>query len=103
MALAHAEPGPDADDGVIDAVSLSGGRTLTVRTVTAADVEGLDALFEGLSDEDRYYRFFNLSRPPRKFIEQLARAADEGGYRLVAVISGSAAGGASGSHARVVR
>ena len=88
MTPTHAESGPDATDGVLDTVSLSGGRTLTVRTVTEADVEGLDALFGGLSDEDRYYRFFSLSRPARKFLEQMALAEDEGGYRLVAVISG---------------
>jgi acetate---CoA ligase (ADP-forming) len=72
----------------LGSVSLSAGRTLAIRTVTEADVEGLDALFEGLSDEDRYFRFFGLSHPARKFLEQLARAEDEGGYRLVAVISG---------------
>ena len=88
MTLAHAEPGSDATDGVLDTVGLPGGRTLTVRTVTKADVEGLEALFEGLSDEDRYYRFFSLSNPARTFLEQMARDADEGGYRLVAVISG---------------
>lgn len=88
MTLAHAESGRDATDGVLATVSLSGDRTLTVRTVTEADVEGLDALFGGLSDEDGYYRFFSLSRPPRTFVEQLARAEDEGGYRLVAVVSG---------------
>jgi hypothetical protein len=57
MTLAQAEPGADAVDGVLATANLSGGRTLTVRTVTGADVEGLNALFEGLSDEDRYYRF----------------------------------------------
>jgi acetate---CoA ligase (ADP-forming) len=88
MTLAIAEPGSDAAGGVLDTVRLPGGRTLTVRTVTKADVEGLDALFGGLSEEDRYYRFFSMSRPPRRFVEQLARAADEGGYRLVAVVSG---------------
>lgn len=88
MMLAHAERGADAADGVLDTVSLSGGRTLTVRTVTETDVEGLNALFEGLSDEDRYYRFFSLSQPGRKFLEQMARAEDEGGYRLVATVSG---------------
>lgn len=88
MTLAHAEPGSDATDAVLDAVSLSGGRVLTLRTVRRADVDGLDALFGGLSEEDCYYRFFSLSRPGRKFLEQLARAGDEGGYRLVAVVSG---------------
>jgi hypothetical protein len=88
MTLAHAELGADAADGVLDTASLSDGRTLIVRTVTEADVEGLNALFEGLSDEDRYYRFFGLSHPGRKFLEQMARVEDEGGYRLVAIVSG---------------
>jgi hypothetical protein len=88
MTLAQAEPGADAVDGVLATANLSGGRTLTVRTVTGADVEGLNALFEGLSDEDRYYRFFGMSHPGRKFLEQMTRAAQEGGYRLVAVVSG---------------
>jgi acetate---CoA ligase (ADP-forming) len=88
MTLAQAERGADAADGVLDTVSLSGGRTLIVRAVREADVEGLDALFEGLSEDDRYYRFFGLSHPGRKFLEQMTRAEQEGGYRLVAVVSG---------------
>ena len=88
MTLDHAEIDADAVDDVLDTVSLSDGRILTVRTVTEADVEGLDALFESLSEEDRYYRFFSLSYPGRKFLEQMTRAGDEGGYRLVAVVSG---------------
>jgi hypothetical protein len=88
MTRTHAEPGTDNADGALDTVNLSGGRALTVRTVTGADAEGLDALFEGLCDEDRYYRFFGLSHPGRKFLEQMTRAEDEGGYRLVAVVSG---------------
>jgi hypothetical protein len=89
MTPAHAERGADAADVGLDVVSLSDGRTLTVRPVTEADVEGLDALFGGLSEDDRYYRFFSLSHPGRKFLEQMARAEDEGGYRLVAVVSGA--------------
>lgn len=89
MTLVHAEIGADAVDDVLDTVSLSDGRILTVRTVTEADVEGLDGLFESLSEEDRYYRFFGLSHPGRKFLKQMARAGDEGGYRLVAVVSGA--------------
>jgi hypothetical protein len=88
MTLAHADA--RAVDGVLRVISLSGGRTLTVRTVTEADVEGLDALFEGLSDDDRYYRFFEMSGPGRKFIEQMTRVEEEGGFRLVAIVSGAA-------------
>ncbi|HEX6857607.1 MAG TPA: hypothetical protein VF204_20125 [Streptosporangiaceae bacterium] len=54
-----------------------------------ADAAGLDALFEGLSDDDRYRRFFGFSHPGPRFLEQLTRAAEEGGYRLVAVVSGT--------------
>ena len=89
MTLVHAEPGADTVGGVLDTVSLSGGRALTIRTVTRADIEGLDALFEGLSNEDRYRRFFGFSHPGRRFLEQMAHAEEEGGYRLVAVVSGA--------------
>ena len=49
----------------------------------------MDALFEGLSDDDRYHRFFNLCDPARKFVQQMTQAEDEAGYRLVAVVSGA--------------
>ncbi len=88
MTFAHAEPVVACPGEVLVRVPLSGGRTLTVRTVTHADIDGLDALFRGLSDEDRYYRFFSFSLPGRKFLEQMTRAREEGGYRLVAVVSG---------------
>ena len=86
--LAHAEPGTDAAGGVIATLGRPDGRALTVRTVTEADVDGLDALFQRLSDDDRYHRFFSLRHPARTFVEQMTRAEDEGGYRLVAVASG---------------
>ena len=71
------------------AMSLPDGRTLTVRAINPADVDGLDTLFGGLGEEERYHRFFQLSCPGRKFLEQMTRAEDEGGYRLVAVAPGS--------------
>ena len=67
------------------AMNLPDGRTLTVRAIRPADAEGLDTLFGGLGEEERYHRFFHLSCPGRKFLEQMTRAEDEGGYRLVAV------------------
>lgn len=89
MTLTHVAPGAGAKDGVLSTVLLSGGRALTVRTIDEADVEGLNALFEGLSGDDRYRRFFGFSHPGRRFLEQMTRAAEEGGYRLVAVVSGA--------------
>lgn len=88
MTLAQADPGAGAVGGVLDIVKLSDRRFLIVRTVTRADIEGLDSLFEGLSDEDRYYRFFGFSHPGRRFLELMTRAEEEGGYRLVAIVSG---------------
>ena len=85
--LAQAEPGADA--AVVATWGRRDGRALTVRTVTAADVDRLDALFQGLSDDDRHHRFFSLRPPARSFVEQMTRAADEGGYRLVTVASGA--------------
>ena len=87
--LAQREPGADAAGGVVATLGLPDGPALTVRTVTETDVEGLDALFHGLSDDDRCHRFFSLRHPARKFLEQMTRAEDEGGYRLVAVVSGA--------------
>jgi len=86
--LAQAEPRADAAGGVVATLGRRDGRALMVRAVTAADVDGLDALFQGLSDDDRYHRFFSLRPPARQFVEQMTRAQDEGGYRLVAVASG---------------
>ena len=87
--LAQPEPGADATGGVAATSGLPDGRALTVRTVTQADADGLDALFQGLSDDDRHHRFFSLRPPARMFVEQMTRAADEGGYRLVAAASGA--------------
>jgi GNAT superfamily N-acetyltransferase len=86
--LALAEPDADTAGGVVATLGRPDGQTLTVRTVTEADVDGLDALFQGLSNDDRHHRFFSLRPPARTFVEQMTRAEDEGGYRLVAVASG---------------
>jgi hypothetical protein len=48
---------------------------LTVRPVTATDVDGLVALDDDLSDDDRYRQFFSGFRPPRSFFERHRIAA----------------------------
>ena len=90
--LARTEPCAGVAGGAGAALSGPGGPALIVRAVTDADVEGLDALFRGLPGKDLYHRFFHFCHPARGFLERLTRAADEGGYRLVAAVSG--AGGA---------
>jgi len=87
--LAYAEPRADAARGAAAPWGRRDGRPLTARTVTTADVDGLEALFQGLSEDDRHHRFFSLRPPARPFVEQLTRAAEQGGYRLVAVASGA--------------
>ena len=75
-------------------VRLPGGGRLTVRAVGPPDVDGLVALYDGLSDDDRYRRFFSGFRPPRAFFERLAAVADRGGYGVVAVVEGARRGAA---------
>ena len=49
------------------------------------DIEGLEDLYEALSIEDRYLRFFAPVRPHRSLIERFIGASDRGGIWLVAV------------------
>ena len=58
---------------------------LTVRRGGADDVEGLEGLYESLSIEDRYFRFFAPVRPHRFLIERFIGASDRGGIWLVAI------------------
>jgi len=88
MTVGQARSGTAGSGGVLVAVRLSGGRTLTVRPVRPADADGIEALFGSLSDEDKYFRFFSFSTPGRRFVEQMTRAEQDGGYRLVAIVSG---------------
>ena len=87
--LAYAEPRADAAAGVVATMGRPDAPALTVRAVTEADVDGLDALFQGLSEDDRHHRFFSLRPPPRAFVEQMTCPAEQGGYRLVAAASGA--------------
>ena len=77
-------------------VPLPGGGVLTVRPVATTDVDGLVALYDGLSDDDRYRRFFSGFRPPRSFFERLVNVGERGGFGLVATMGagGDVAGGA---------
>jgi acetyltransferase len=78
-------------DGPVRIAKLPGGRLLTVRRVRPADADQLAALYEGLSDDDRYRRFFSLYRPDRATIACWAADNEAGKLRLAAFV-GSAAG-----------
>lgn len=71
--------------------ALPGGRRLDVRPVGPADVDGLAALYAGLTVEDLYRRFFSVYRPDRAFFARVASVADRGGCGLVAVEYGDGA------------
>jgi RimJ/RimL family protein N-acetyltransferase len=68
-------------------LDLGGGKTLTVRPVQQMDVDGLMALFESLSDDDRFRRFFSGFRPRREWVESWTRQAEHGGCGVVAIVS----------------
>jgi hypothetical protein len=70
------------------AVTFPDGRTLTVRPIVGTDVDGLAGLYEGLTSDDLYYRFFSLYHPPRSFYERQAHLDESGGCGLVATVSG---------------
>ena len=62
-----------------------GDGELLVRSIEAADVPGLAALYEGLDPDDRYRRFFSAYHPPSAFFERLTTVAERSGVGLVAV------------------
>ncbi len=65
---------------------LSGGSTLAVRDVTADDVDGIADLYEALTLDDRYRRFFCGSLPPRSLVERWASMDGCTGTMLVAQV-----------------
>ena len=65
---------------------LRDGRTMTVRHSDPADVSGIAELYEGLSLDDRYHRFFSGCMP-NDFAEQWTHVADQGGVGLVVVVA----------------
>lgn len=77
------------------AVDLGDGRRLVVRPAAEDDVEGIILLYEGLSVDDRYRRFFSAFQADQRFVTRLVRAPDRGGACLVAEVSPAGDGRAS--------
>jgi hypothetical protein len=76
-------PSPDRSH----VIALSHGRTLTVRTARPEDLEGVRALYAGLSLDDRYHRFFSGAGTPAGYVEAWVHLPERGGVTLVAVVS----------------
>jgi RimJ/RimL family protein N-acetyltransferase len=68
-------------------VRLADGRVLDVRPSGAADVSGIVALFERLSPDDRYRRFFSGFRPDEAFVRALVERPAADGVLLVVEVS----------------
>lgn len=66
---------------------LPGGPILTVRRMVPGDADALARLYDGLSDDDRYRRFFSLYKPDRAAVENWAADNDHGKIRLTVVVS----------------
>jgi hypothetical protein len=67
-------------------VELPGGSVLRVRGLVPDDLDGLLRLYHGLSDRDRYRRFFSGSLPPDDFFERMVAPEVPGVVELVATV-----------------
>ena len=74
------------DDATCRRVDLPGSRTLSIRPIRPSDEAELVGLYEALSEEDHYLRFFTASGPPRRVVDKLVRIEERGGFGLVAVM-----------------
>ena len=97
MTLAHAEPGADAADGIVDTVRLSDGRALTIRPVTKADIAGLVALFEGVAAVPASAR--SSVTPARR----AAKTRSAGEFSWSGRVTGSGSGCRWRGHGRIVK
>jgi RimJ/RimL family protein N-acetyltransferase len=68
-----------------EVISLADGGTLTIRQTAPDDVDALLRMYESLSADDRYRRFFSVSRPQHRTIERLVHTSSDNGLWLVAV------------------
>jgi hypothetical protein len=76
---------------------LPRNRVMMIRPVSPEDIDGLQALYEGLSLDDAYLRFFSGFHPDRTFLQRLVSAPERGGFGLVAAVSDASAASDSGA------
>lgn len=67
-------------------VALPHDRVLVVRDSVPDDVDGLYALYEGLSTDDLHRRFFSAFHPSREFLSDWIGVGERGGRSLVAEV-----------------
>ena len=87
------EPAPDEAPAAperarpVRATTLPDGRVLELRLLGPEYVDGLVALYDGLTEDDLHRRFFSVFHPGRAFLERWARLRERGGAGLVAIVS----------------
>src|SRR5947209_7154783 len=62
-----------------------GDRSVTLRGLEPADIDGLEALYRSLPPGDRYQRFFTECAPPRRTVERYAALLAGPGSGVVAL------------------
>lgn len=72
-----------ADEHEIDRATLPDGRELIVREGRVDDAHDLHALYQRLSDDDRFLRFFSAAVPSPAFFEKWLTIGERGGLVLV--------------------
>lgn len=78
---------PDGQTVRTRTIRLPDGRILTVRPARTGDIPGVVALFERLSPDDRYRRFFSGFHPDEAFVARLVDRPPGEGRLLVAELS----------------
>jgi hypothetical protein len=81
------ERGAPPSRGPVRATTLPDGRTLELRTLGPEHLDGLVALYGGLTEEDLHRRFFSVFHPSRAFLEHWSRLGERGGGGLAAIVS----------------
>jgi acyl-CoA synthetase (NDP forming)/RimJ/RimL family protein N-acetyltransferase len=72
---------------------LADGSTVEIRPATAEDADAVREMHAGLSPDNAYFRFFNLSsRAPEREAKRVTRPADDDHVALLALLSGELVG-----------
>ncbi len=75
----------DLDDGH-RTVELPSGAIVEIRPTSVHDAALIQELYDGLSERDRYRRFFSAFEPTERWCEEWASVAERGGFGLLAVL-----------------